>query len=92
MGVAEGILSGTANLPNEERKHKLIIHETDYHGCGKVYYKGNCDYYSYDDESGDVAAAVRFLINIGFIKEEDVMMYDGDEIYVDVDSFLESKN
>ena len=77
---------------NEERKHKLIIHETDCHGCGKVYYKGNCDYYSYDDESGDVAAAVRFLINIGFIKEKDVMMYDGDEIYVDVDSFLESKN
>jgi hypothetical protein len=60
---------------------KLIIHETDCHGSGRIYYKGYTDYYSYDDESGDIAAAVRALINIGFINPDDVLIYEGDEIY-----------
>ena len=60
---------------------KLIIHETDCHGSGRIYYKGCADYYSYDDETGNVAAAVKALINIGFINPDDVLIYEGDEIY-----------
>lgn len=63
-------------------KEKLIIHETDCHGCGTVVYKGNVDTYSYDDEcTGDIRAAVQFLIDIGFIDEDEVRIIEGDDIY-----------
>ena len=67
---------------------KLIIYETDCHGSGRIYYKGYTDYYSYDDESGDIAAAVRALINIGFINPDDVLIYEGDEIYSELAKFI----
>ena len=70
---------------------KLIIHETDCHGSGKIYYRGSTDYYSYDDESGDIAAAVRALINIGFINPDDVLIYEGDEIYGELARFIEAE-
>lgn len=70
---------------------KLIIHETDCHGSGRIYYKGSTDYYSYDDESGDIAAAVRVLINIGFINPDDVLIYEGDEIYSELAKFIEAE-
>jgi hypothetical protein len=70
---------------------KLIIHETDCHGSGRIYYKGYTDYYSYDDESGDIAAAVRTLINIGFINPDDVLIYEGDEIYNELAKFIEAE-
>ena len=60
-------------------KPKLIIHETDCHGCGNVYYNGKCGYYAYDDEWGDVRRAVEKLIDIGFINREDVVIFDNDE-------------
>ena len=64
-------------------KPKLIIHETDCHGCGQVYYNGKCEYYSYDDSYwGDVRLTVEALIKIGFIKAEDVAIFtDTDDIY-----------
>lgn len=60
---------------------KLYIHETDCHGQGNVIYKGQVHYYCYDGESGDVKAAVKALIDIGFINPDDVVFIDGDEIY-----------
>ena len=61
-------------------KPKLIIHETDCHGCGAIYYKGICEGYSYDDgEWGDVRRTVEKLINIGFINKEDVVVFDDDD-------------
>ena len=40
-------------------KPKLIIHETDCHGCGNIYYDGTWDTYTYDDgEWGDIRRAV----------------------------------
>jgi GH15 family glucan-1,4-alpha-glucosidase len=70
---------------------KLIIHETDCHGSGRIYYKGYTDYYSYDDESGNIAAAVRTLINIGFINPDDVVIYNGDEIYDELAKHIGAK-
>ena len=63
--------------------NKLVIHETDCHGCGYVYYDGKCDYYSYDDSFyGDVRLTVNALIEIGFIKAEDVVVFtDNEELY-----------
>lgn len=63
-------------------KPKLIIHETDCHGCGAIYYNGKCEGYSYDDgEWGDVRRTVEKLIDIGFINKEDVAVFeDGDDI------------
>ena len=59
---------------------KLIVVETDCHGCGYICYKGETRYYSYDDgENGDLCAAIRALIDIGFISEEDVLFFDGVE-------------
>lgn len=64
-------------------KSRLIIHETDCHGCGNVYYNGKCYPYSYDDgEWGDVHSTVAKLIEIGFVKYEDVAIFtDADDIY-----------
>ena len=63
-------------------KPKLIIHETDCHGCGRVYYNGKSDMYAYDDSYwGDVRLTVEALIKIGFINAEDVAIFaDGDDI------------
>lgn len=56
---------------------KLIIHETDCHGCGYVHFNGKTHSYSYDDDTfGDVRATVQELINIGFINPKDVLIFD----------------
>lgn len=56
---------------------KLIIHETDCHGGGYVYFNGKTHSYSYDDGAfGDVRATVQELINIGFINPKDVFIFD----------------
>ena len=64
-------------------KPKLIIHETDPHGRGYVYYNGKSAQYFYDDGAwGDVRASVQELINIGFISMDDVVFLDDEtEIY-----------
>lgn len=64
-------------------KEKLIIHETDCHGCGYIHYNGTTKYYSYDDGSwGDVKSTIHELIEIGFINAEDVVICDDDfDIY-----------
>lgn len=61
-------------------KPKLIIHETDSHGGGYIYYNGKCDDYIYDDGKwGDVKSTVEALIDIGFIKYEDVAIFTNDD-------------
>ena len=41
---------------------KLLIHETDCHGCGIVSYEGKDYSYTYDDaQCGDIKLAVEFL-------------------------------
>ncbi len=58
-------------------KPKLVIHETDCHGCGKVHYNGRTESYSYDDGyMGDVRVSVEGLIEIGFLNKEDVLIFD----------------
>ena len=69
-------------------KPKLIIHETDCHGSGVIYYNGQCEGYAYDDEYGDVRAAVQGLINIGFINPEDVAIFTDDDVYKMVEKGL----
>lgn len=70
----------------------LIIHETDYHGCGTVYYDGTEIHYSYDDEMGNIRGAVEFLISIGFIDPETVIIFDnGNSIYEQIDEFLKER-
>ena len=63
--------------------NKLIIHETDCHGGGSIHYNGVTKDYTYDDgELGDVRRTVESLIEIGFIKKEDVEIFDCDrDIY-----------
>ncbi len=69
----------------------LIIHETDCHGCGTVYYNGTEVRYSYDDEIGDIRRAVEFLIEIGFVNSENVLIFDShNSIYEQLDDFLRS--
>ena len=68
----------------------LIIHETDYHGCGNVYFDGKQDHYSYDDV-GDVRQVVELLISLGYINPEDVRIYDDDTIYEELDNLLEKE-
>ena len=60
---------------------KLYIHETDCHGEGNVIYDGQVYYYCIDGDRGDIKAAVRALIDIGFINPDDVVFIEGDEIY-----------
>lgn len=59
---------------------KLIIHETDCHGCGYAAYEGKVMSYNYDEE-GDMRRAVEELIKIGFIPKDKVLIYEGDELY-----------
>ena len=68
-------------------KPKLIIHETDCHGCGYVIYNGKTRYYSYDGGIGDVRTVVQELIDIGFIDIEDVVILEDDEIYEIVEQY-----
>lgn len=68
--------------------HKLIVHETNCNGGGYVYFDGRGFPYSYDDEYGNIRGAVQGLIELGFIKEEDVIFIDGDEIYAFLDEAL----
>ena len=59
---------------------KLIINETDCHGCGEYFFNGTHGTYTYDDgESGDLRATIEFLIEIGFIKKEQVKIFSADE-------------
>lgn len=68
----------------------LIIHETDIHGCGTLYYKGTEFRYTYDNEIGDIRRAVEFLISIGFINPNAVLIYDNDNsIYEQLNELLE---
>ena len=69
------------------KNKKLIIHEIDCHGCGYVTYNGKTDYYSYDGGIGDIRTAVQELIDIGFIKTEDVIILENDEIYDVVEQY-----
>lgn len=71
-------------------KPKLIIHETDCHGCGRVYYNGKSDMYAYDDSYwGDVRLTVEALIKTGFINAEDVVFFtDDNELYKMVEKGL----
>lgn len=69
------------------KNKKLIIHETDCHGCGYVTYNGETHYYSYDGDTGDIKIAVQELIDIGFIKTEDVIIFENDEIYDIVEQY-----
>jgi hypothetical protein len=73
---------------------KLIIHETDCHGCGVVHYEGRTKRYSYDDgELGDVRRTVESLIELGFINEEDVLIFDEyeNDIYNYFEKLLEKE-
>jgi hypothetical protein len=74
-------------------KPKLIIHETDCHGCGNVYYNGKCDNYAYDDSYwGDVRLTVEALIKIGFIDPNDVAIFTEDnKLYELVDKSLKER-
>ena len=58
-------------------KSKLIIHETDCHGGGTIYFEGRTEHYSYDDGTyGDVRKTVESLIELGFIDPNDVIIFD----------------
>ena len=70
-------------------KPKLIIHETDCHGCGVVCFNGTVKGYSYDDgEMGDVKTTIIHLIKLGFINPDDVVIYENDEIYNIVEKYV----
>ena len=61
---------------------KLLIHETDPYGDGYYRYNGTVERYYHDDDfTGNIRAAVEALIDIGFIKEEDVLIVEGEDIY-----------
>lgn len=73
-------------------KPKLIIHETDCHGCGYIHYNGKTTSYTYDDGAwGDVRATVQELINIGFVDPKDVIIFDDNsDIYHLLDVAIEN--
>ena len=55
---------------------KLIINEIDRHGCGEYFFDGTYGMYSYDDVcSGDLRVAIELLLEIGFIKKEQVEIF-----------------
>lgn len=74
------------------KNKKLIIHETDYHGCGYVTYNGETHYYSYDGGIDDIRTVVQELIDIGFIKKEDVVILQEDEIYTIVEQYYNKES
>ena len=59
---------------------KLIIHETNPHGNGKIIYNGEVLDYFYED-GANMVAAVELLLDIGFITPDEVEIYEEDEIY-----------
>lgn len=70
----------------KERTHKkLFIHQTDHHGQGYfgiIGEKETFSPYSFEDcDTGDIATAVKALINIGFIHPSDVLLVEEMEIY-----------
>jgi hypothetical protein len=67
---------------------KLIIHETDNHGCGTVYYNGKTEPYAYD-LNADMRGAVEVLVELGVLKEDDVVVLEGEEIYTKLADLLE---
>ena len=72
--------------PTKPTASKLIIHETDCHGCGNVVYNGQVLSYSYDDGCfGDARATIEELIKIGFIDPDRVVIFRDDEIYDHLD-------
>lgn len=76
-------------------KSKLIIHETDCHGSGRIYFDGKVEHYSYDDGGlGDVRRTVEGLIDLGFIDPEDVIIFDDydNNIYKFVEKSLDKSN
>ena len=75
-------------------KPKLIIHETDCHGGGYIYYNGKCEDYMYDDGKwGDVKSTVEALVEIGFINYEDVVIFTNDDnIYKYVEKGLNAND
>lgn len=87
-GLIYGIIKTIKEGREEEKMRKLIIHETDIHGSGYVQYNGNGFAYWSDGDYGNVKGTVEGLIGLGFIKEEDVIFIDGDEIYEILDEAL----
>ena len=72
--------------PTKPDAPKLIIHETDCHGCGCIVYNGQVLPYAYDDGCfGDARATIEELIKIGFIDADRVVVFRGDEIYDHLD-------
>lgn len=70
-------------------KPKLIIHETDCHGCGTVYYNGECRDYSYDDgELGDIKCSLMALQKMGVPLGCEVEIYEGHDIYPAIDKLM----
>jgi hypothetical protein len=67
---------------------KLIIHENDCHSCGTVYYNGKTEPYAHD-LNADMRGAVEVLIELGVLKEDDVVILEGEEIYTKLVDLLE---
>lgn len=68
---------------------KLIINETNHHGIGEYFFDGTYGMYSFDDDcSGNLRAAVELLLEIGFLKGEQVKIFSDDysliEAYADL--------
>lgn len=72
---------------------KLIINEINCHGCGEYFFDGTYGMYSYDDDcSGNLRAAVELLLEIGFLKEEQVKIFsDGDSVMEAYANLLEKE-
>lgn len=74
---------------------KLIIYETDCHGCGKIYFDNKSDTYSYDDGCfGDVRSTIEELIKIGFIDPDDVAIFtqeDDNELFKIIEKDLKGR-
>lgn len=70
---------------------KLIVHETDIHGSGYVQFNGNGFAYWSDGDYGNARAVIEELIKIGFINEEDVLIFEEEEIYEILEKALADK-
>lgn len=75
---------------NPPTDKKLIIHVTDSYGGGFYCYNNEVKSYSYDVE-GDLRCVVEDLIKIGFLNEDSVRIFIGDEIYkhIKIDDVIE---
>ena len=72
--------------PTKPTAPKLIIHETDCHGCGCIVYNGQVLPYAYDDGCfGDARATIEELIKIGFVDADRVVIFKENEIYDHLD-------